>query len=73
MLANFILELSALQKEEVFNKKSKNPCQALAFLLLYYGAVKYSLSYDTRGCDTLGCIATQQPVGFLEELAYYRK
>jgi len=24
--------------------------------------------FDARGCDTLGCIATQPPVGFLVEL-----
>lgn len=31
------------------------------------------ISFDARGCDTLGCIATQSPVGFLVELAYYLK
>lgn len=38
-------------------------------MLFYYGAVNYSLSFDARGCDTLGCIATQHRVGFLVELA----
>ncbi|ELU76395.1 hypothetical protein PNI0010_00466 [Streptococcus pneumoniae PNI0010] len=42
-------------------------------MLFYYGAVNYSLSFDARGCDTLGCIATQRRVGFLVELAYYLK
>ena len=42
-------------------------------MLFYYGAVNYSFSFDARGCDTLGCIATQRRVGFLVELAYYLK
>lgn len=40
-------------------------------MLFYYGAANYSFSFDARGCDTLGCIATQHRVGFLVELAYY--
>ncbi|WP_308697364.1 hypothetical protein, partial [uncultured Streptococcus sp.] len=36
------------------------PCNRRGFVLFYYGAVNYSLSFDARGCDTLGCIATQR-------------
>ena len=54
-------------------KKQQIPCNRRGFVLFYYGAVNYSLSFDARGCDTLGCIATQRRVGFLVELAYYLK
>ncbi|HGQ7780827.1 TPA: hypothetical protein ACL1WG_000117, partial [Streptococcus pneumoniae] len=60
-------------------KKTKKPNKSLAiagdlcYSIMDYGAVNYSLSFDARGCDTLGCIATQHRVGFLVELAYYLK
>ena len=54
-------------------KQQQIPCNRRGFVLFYYGAVNYSLSFDARGCDTLGCIATQHRVGFLVELAYYLK
>ncbi len=54
-------------------KQQQIPCNRRGFVLFYYGAVNYSLSFDARGCDTLGCIATQHRVGFLVELAYYFK
>ena len=55
-------------------KNTQIPCNAWFFVLRYYGAVKKTAcSFDARGCDTLGCIATQSPVGFLVELAYYLK
>ena len=54
-------------------KQQQIPCNRRDFVLFYYGAVNYSLSFDARGCDTLGCIATQHRVGFLVELAYYLK
>lgn len=40
------------------------------FLINYYGAVNNSFSFDARGCDTHGCIATQRGSVILEELAY---
>ena len=47
-------------------KKSRQiPCNSRGFVLFYYGAVNYSLSFDARGCDTLGCIATQRASVFL--------
>ena len=52
-------------------KQQQIPCNRRGFVLFYYGAVNYSFSFDARGCDTLGCIATQRRVGFLVELAYY--
>lgn len=66
------------QKRKQFHRKKTKkqqqiPCNRRGFVLFYYGAVNYSLSFDARGCDTLGCIATQHRVGFLVELAYYLK
>lgn len=46
-------------------KSSQIPCNRRGFVLFYYGAVNYSLSFDARGCDTLGCIATQRASVFL--------
>ena len=45
--------------------KFKNLTMSGFFLLLYYGAVNTALSYDTRGCDTPGCTATQSVLVFL--------
>ena len=46
-------------------KQQQIPCNRRGFVLFYYGAVNYSLSFDARGCDTLGCIATQRASVFL--------
>ena len=46
-------------------KTLKIPCNEWVLLLLYYGAVNTALSYDTRGCDTPGCTATQSVLVFL--------
>ena len=75
----FLLMLKMLVvPENIFlEKKLKNMGKTLQTLVksdIIYWCCKYSnFSYDTRGCDTLGCIATQKCVGFLEELAYYLK
>ena len=69
-------EIRSDKKTVSFEKLKKScqiPCNRRGFVLFYYGAVNYSLSFDARGCDTLGCIATQHRVGFLVELAYYLK
>lgn len=58
---------------KILKNSNKSLAIAWGFVLFYYGAVNYSLSFDARGCDTLGCIATQHRVGFLVELAYYLK
>ena len=52
-------------KEEKGKKFKKKPCNEWVLLLLYYGAVNTALSYDTRGCDTPGCTATQSVLVFL--------
>ena len=52
-------------KEEKGKKFLKKPCNEWGLLLLYYGAVNTALSYDTRGCDTPGCTATQSVLVFL--------
>lgn len=60
--------------EKKLKKKTVKTLQTLVKSDNIYWCCKYSnFSYDTRGCDTLGCIATQKCVGFLEELAYYLK
>lgn len=75
----FLLMLKMLVvPENIFlEKKLKKTVKTLQTLVKsdnIYWCCKYSnFSYDTRGCDTLGCIATQKCVGFLEELAYYLK
>lgn len=51
-----------VKNKEKFKKK---PCNEWVLLLLYYGAVNTALSYDTRGCDTPGCTATQSVLVFL--------
>ena len=48
-----------------FKKTCQIPCNRRGFVLFYYGAVNYSFSFDARGCDTLGCIATQHASVFL--------
>lgn len=56
-----------LVKKKIKKKKKtlKIPCNEWVLLLLYYGAVNTALSYDTRGCDTPGCTATQSVLVFL--------
>jgi len=49
----------------LLKKILKIPCNDWILLLLYYGAVNTALSYDTRGCDTPGCTATQSVLVFL--------
>ena len=50
---------------KILKKQQQIPCNRRGFVLFYYGAVNYSLSFDARGCDTLGCIATQRASVFL--------
>lgn len=72
-----ILKMLVVPENIFLEKKLKNTVKTLQTLVKsdsIYWCCKYSnFSYDTRGCDTLGCIATQKPVGFLVELAYYFK
>lgn len=72
-----ILKMLVVPENIFLKKKLKNTVKTLQTLVKsdsIYWCCKYSnFSYDTRGCDTLGCIATQKRVGFLEELAYYLK
>ena len=53
------------ENKEKGKKFLKKPCNEWGLLLLYYGAVNTALSYDTRGCDTPGCTATQSVLVFL--------
>ena len=56
---------SQKENKEKRKKTLKIPCNEWVLLLLYYGAVNTALSYDTRGCDTPGCTATQSVLVFL--------
>ena len=63
------------KKENSFivKKTATNPSQPKGLWFFFFVVLIKTFSFDARGCDTLGCIATQHRVGFLVELAYYLK